>query len=128
MKSSKYGSRGFTLVEVMVALAIAAGALILLLSANQASLQRSVRSRHEALLQRLCESKFDECRCGAETRKSGAFDELPGWTWRFDEEKKDLEDLEGLQRLIFKVYPPDAPFLARTTFVVYRYREPERKP
>lgn len=128
MKNTSLITRGFTLVEVVVALAIAAGALILLLSANQASLQRSVRARQEALLQRLCESKFDECRCGAETRKSGAFDDLPGWTWRFEEEKKNLETLEGLQRLTLKIYPPETPFLAKTTYRALRYRTPERKP
>ena len=121
-------TRGFTLVEVVVALAIAALALILLLAANQASLQCSLRAREQVLLQRLCESQFDACRSGMETRDSGSFEELPGWTWRYDAEKEDLEELEGLRRLTFKVYPPDAPFQATLALTTFDHRSLERKP
>lgn len=119
---------GFTLVEVIVALGIASGALVLLLSANQASLQRSLRARTMAQLQRLCESKLDELRCGAESRPAGTFGDLPGWTWCADAEKAQCEELRGLKRLTLKVYPPDAPFTPFETFAVLVYDEKAGKP
>ncbi|MBI3828873.1 MAG: type II secretion system protein [Planctomycetes bacterium] len=115
--------RGFTLVEVIVALGIAAGALVLLLSANHASLQRSICARATAKIQRLCESKLDELRSGAEVHPSGEFDDLPGWTWRADVEKAQLADLQGLKRLTLKVYSPDAPFKPAETYTILTYDE-----
>ena len=48
MKKKADKERGFTLIEVLVALGIAGGALLLVLSANNGSLRKSVGARAES--------------------------------------------------------------------------------
>jgi len=95
--------RGFTLVEVMVALGIAAGALVLLLSANRESLRRSVNSRSRAHLDQLAQSKLDELRLGLEMKNTGGFQEFPEYRWDATEESSGVEDLENLKRLDLRI-------------------------
>ncbi len=99
--------RGFTLVEVIVALGIAAGALILLVTANQESLRRSVRSSEDLRLNRLLEAKLDELRLGIERASQGSFEELPGVTWRMERERVREGELEGVERLTLEARGAD---------------------
>ncbi|MBE7461904.1 MAG: type II secretion system protein [Planctomycetes bacterium] len=95
----KRGLNGFTLVEVIVALGIAASALILLVTANQESLRRSVRSSEDLRLNRQLEAKLDEIRLGLEPASQGSFEELPGVAWRLERERLREGDLDGMERL-----------------------------
>ena len=91
---------GFTLIEVIVALAIAAGALIILLSSNNSSLASSTRSRNDAKLQNALESKLDELRAGVETATGGELGACPGWEWRADRESvAEADDIKHLKRI-----------------------------
>ena len=104
-------SRGFTLIEVLVALAIAGGALILILSANGASLRKSVDARVSERLHRAAESKFAEWKAGAERAPEGL---LPGFAdhrWEVRAAREDLAPLRKLVRLRFSVTGPSGRLL-----------------
>ena len=103
--------RGFTLIEVLVALAVAGGALVLVLSANGASLRKSVRARLDGRLQRAAESKFAEWQIGAERASDGA---LPGFDrhrWEVRTAREDLGGLKKLSRITFTVTGPEGKIL-----------------
>jgi prepilin-type N-terminal cleavage/methylation domain-containing protein len=111
MKSTikKRGDVGFTLVEVLVALAIAGGSLILILSANAASLRKSVRARVAERLQRAAESKFAELKTGAERAGSGTLPGFPGHRWDLRTDREGLGSLRTLVRIRFRVSAPGEP-------------------
>ncbi|MCZ7648085.1 MAG: hypothetical protein M5U26_22970 [Planctomycetota bacterium] len=89
----------FTLVEVIVALGIAATALILLVSANHESLRRSLRAGEGLRLGLALESKLDEIRLGLEQSGTGPFEGLPGYSWRLERRRETSVALKGLERL-----------------------------
>lgn len=95
--------RGFTLVEVMVALGITAGAMILLLSVNRHALQRTLRAQDRIRLEHACESKLDAIFSGSETGLNGTLDGLPGYSWSVRQEPAGVEGLVNLQRVTFTV-------------------------
>ena len=104
-------SRGFTLIEVMVALAIAGGALVLILSANGASLRKSVQARLEERIERAAESKFTEWQIGVERASEGP---LPGFDrhrWEVRTAREDLVSLKKLYRMSFTVTGPEGKVL-----------------
>ncbi|MCK6472725.1 MAG: type II secretion system GspH family protein [Planctomycetes bacterium] len=119
---------GFTLIEVIVALAIAGGALVLLLSANQASLRKSVHATQEAAVLRAAETAFDAYRCGDSDATEGGLKGMPGWTWKIRASRAEVGSVENLQRLTFDVYSPDAPQEPFGTYEALRYRPPEPEP
>jgi len=99
--------KGFTLMEVLVALGIAAGALLLVLSANNASLKRSASSREDLRIVRAIESKYEECVLGVESGLSGEFEGLRGWRWELFRTTTHLAELKKLKRIQFVAYRPD---------------------
>jgi len=99
----KQRSIGFTLIEVIIALAIAGSSLILLLTANQESLRRSMRSRERASVEMLAESKLAEIRCGAEQASSGVFEGQPNLRWLVSTSDAEIEDIDHLERLTLTV-------------------------
>jgi prepilin-type N-terminal cleavage/methylation domain-containing protein len=98
---------GFTLVEVLVALGIASGALILVLSANNASLAQSVQAREGTRLTVVAESKFEECRSGAEKAVSGDLAGFPRWQWVIYRTPSFVGGLRNMERGVFAVRRPD---------------------
>jgi len=112
--------RGFTLVEVMVALGIAAGALVLLLSANRESLRRSVNSRSHARLDQLAQSKLDELRLELEQNRSGGFPELAGYQWDVAEENSGIENVKALKRIELRIRNSEGRTIQTLQAFVYR--------
>ena len=98
---------GFTLIEVLVALGIAGGALILVLSANNESLKRSIGARQEVRLERAVESKFEECLLGLEPATTGGLPGLPRWHWEIRRTVTHVAGLRKLRRVSFVVTRPD---------------------
>ena len=90
-----------------MALGIAGGSLILVLSANNASLKRSASSREDLRFLRAVETKYEECILGLETRLSGELEGLPAWRWELFQATTYLAELKKLKRLQFVVYRPD---------------------
>jgi prepilin-type N-terminal cleavage/methylation domain-containing protein len=105
MKTCSKG--GFTLIEVMVALAIAGGALILILSANNASLRRSVEADERARVERAAESKLEEFALGREPGWQGNLTGMPGWRWSAVRESSFVVPLKRLKQVTFRVQRPD---------------------
>ena len=89
----------FTLVEVIVALGIAGGALILLVSASRASLTRSLRSQQSVQIEQLMENKLNEVRAGVEASNSGTFENAPEWSWRVERSPADVGELTKLENV-----------------------------
>lgn len=108
--------RGFTLVEVMVALGITAGAMILLLSVNRNALQRTLRAQDRIRLEHACESKLDSILCGSETALNGTLDAMTGYTWSVQQEPAGIDGLATLQRVTFIVNASTGAVFSRTSF------------
>ena len=98
--------KGFTLVEVLVALAIAGTALVLILSANGASMRKSVDARLSERLQRAAESKFAEWKAGAERAPEGLLAGFADHHWEVRTAREDVAPLRKLVRLRFSVTGP----------------------
>lgn len=106
-RRSPKGEGGFTLIEVMVALAIASGALILILSANGASLRKSVRAQEDVRVLRAAESKLAELHLGIERSAEGPLPGCDGLRWESRSAREEGLPLKGLTRLTFVVRTPD---------------------
>jgi prepilin-type N-terminal cleavage/methylation domain-containing protein len=103
--------RGFTLIEVLVALAVAGGALVLVLSANNASLRKSVRARLDERLERVAESTFAEWQIGAEHGSEGQLKGFEGHRWEVRSTKENIEPLKKVFRVTFSVVGPSGKVL-----------------
>jgi len=101
-------SAGFTLIEVLVALAIASGALLLLLSANSASLRKSVKARLSEQLERAAESKLAEWSAGIERASEGTLPGFPLYRWELRSAREESSTLRKLRRVVLRVSGPDA--------------------
>jgi type II secretion system protein I len=97
---------GFTLIEVLVALAVAGGALVLVLSANGASLRKSVNARLDERLRRAAESKFSEWQVGAERGAEGPLPGFDGHRWELRTAREESAALKKLTRVTFTVTGP----------------------
>jgi len=110
----KRPEQGFTLIEVLVALAIAGGSLILILSANGASLRKSVDARVSERLQRAAESKFAEWKAGADRASEGSLAGFADHRWEVRTAREDLAPLRRLTRIRFSVTGPSGRLLEWT--------------
>jgi general secretion pathway protein I len=90
-------SRGFTLLEVMVAVAILAIALVAILKANVQSLDTLVETRERTTVSLLAASKMAEIEAvGAAdwSEFQGDFgDDYPGFTWQVETAPTEVERL-----------------------------------
>jgi len=85
---------GFTLLEVMAALAIVAIALTVLLVERNVAVQRTSRTNDRRVAMQLAEEKLNELVLGLETGSAGDFEDPPNFRWSA-EEKIELVDAEG---------------------------------
>ena len=98
---------GFTLVEIMVALGIAAGTLVLVMGSTNESMRTSIRARERSTVEGAAESKLAECLLGTELLSSGELPGHPGWRWEVGRTRAELAELETLKRFRFQVKRPD---------------------
>ncbi len=94
---------GFTLLEILVALAIAAGALVLVTAAVAESLKRSATADVEGRLERAAESKLAEWASGLESRREGALTGFDGHRWEI-RTSAEPGAVKRLQRATLRVY------------------------
>jgi general secretion pathway protein I len=92
--------RGFTLIEVLAALLIAAVALTYLLQSETASIRISnaARDLREATL--LAKMKLAEIVAGAEGETSGSFENRPEWSW--DSTREPVSEPIAMTKVIVK--------------------------
>ncbi len=98
---------GFTLVELVVAVAILGGAFLSLLYLRSSAVARSTEYNRERLIQRLAQEKLDEVIYELEDDKDGAFEEQPQWTWRVDVQTISTEGESLLECTITVTYPTE---------------------
>lgn len=93
----KADAHGFTLLEVMVAVAILAIAMVAVLKANVQSLEALIQSREITTAAMLAASKLSEVEASGEaslTEFSGDFGEdFPDYTWQLENEPTGIERL-----------------------------------
>jgi prepilin-type N-terminal cleavage/methylation domain-containing protein len=106
VKCKRGESQGFTLIEVMVALAIASGALVLILSANHSSLRRSEEAMADLRLTRALDSQLEACLSGSEPALQGELEGFPGWRWEVFRTPGLVGELRSLRRVVLGVYRP----------------------
>lgn len=118
-------THGFTLLEVILALAILAGSIALIGEVMRNGMRNSYIARNQATAQFLCESKLSEVLAQAVELQavSGAtFENEPDWTYSIDFETIE----EGLLAVYVTVAPIDAPPGSRDEFTLVRWmRDPE---
>jgi prepilin-type N-terminal cleavage/methylation domain-containing protein len=124
-RSRKTGSgRGFTLIEILVALAIAAGAFILIVSAATASVRRGELARLKSRLERRCESKLSEWMCRAEKKSGGALTDFDGHLWEVKDAPETSASIRGLRRVTFTVRGPGGARVLEWDVLVHREERP----
>lgn len=119
-------SRGFTLLEVIIAIAILAIALTSLFSSQSRSLSLAIEARFNVTASFLAQEKIAEYEAGLRefVDDEGDFGEnFPGFTWRTEVGTTELADLEGvdeleppLQRLELTISWEGNPFVATLTY------------
>ena len=104
------GKGGFTLLEVMAALAVVALALTVLLVERNLAVQRTSRTNDRRAALHLAEEKLNEIVLGLETGASGEFTDPPGFRWSVEERIETVvaEDPGGgyLRRIEVTVFFP----------------------
>ena len=121
-------AKGFTMIEVLIALAIVSSALVILITTNQSAIKQSIRSRLSVDLNGVCESKLDELMLlGKDAPLSGRFKSLNGWQWRLRKKKQKAKGLLGLKRWTLKVYTPQQPFQPIKTISTIAYEQEDQE-
>lgn len=92
--------RGFTLLEIMIALAIMAGTLLTVITSYNHHLAIAARDRDETVAVLLARGKLDDPLFRTNDAKSGTFPEWPGYRW---EKEIAPSDYPGVDRLDFTV-------------------------
>lgn len=98
----KSDSRGFTLLEVIIAIAILAIALTSLFGSQSQSLSLAIEARFNVTASFLAQEIIAEYEASLRefVDDEGDFGEnFPGFTWRVEVSNADLADLEGLGEL-----------------------------
>ena len=122
----RHTTNGFTLVEVIVAMGIAATALIFVLCTNHESLQRSLRSRENARLDMLLQSKLNEVALGLEPAPRGTVDSFPNYSWQIQREPARLEGIDRLERITLICLSASQGTPIKTIHVLHRVGNPSQ--
>ena len=122
---------GFTLIEILVALAIASGSLVLILSANNASLRRSARAALDERLERAAESNGTGWKIiergglsGAERSSEGPLVGFDGHHWEIRSVLEPQPPLHQLRRAIFTVSGPGGTKAIEWSRLIYTGENP----
>lgn len=94
--------KGFTLLEVMVSLAIIAGVLMTVYSSFGFHLDIAARDKEETVAMLLARAKLDESRLAGKTAGTGDFSpSWPGITWKLETESSPWPGVEKLKLTVF---------------------------
>ncbi len=94
--------RGFTLLEVLAALLIAAVAITYLIQSETASLRMANMTRDLRHATLLGNAKLQELAAGLENRTAGEFEERDGWAWGISREQ--VPEGFGTERIVLTVH------------------------
>ncbi len=95
------GTRGFTLLEVLAALLVAAVAITYLLGSQIESIRLvgATRELREATV--LAKAKMQELAAGIEAADAGAFEDHEGWSW--ETRREQVQEALGMSKVILTV-------------------------
>lgn len=97
---------GFTLLEVIIALAIMSGALAIMLGAVNKNLVLASQSKNLSIASALAQRKLSEIELEGypeEGQEQGVFEERPEFSWYLNVLPYDIEQLETEIRLVILV-------------------------
>ncbi len=100
---SHSGQSGFTLLEVIIAVAIMGGALAILLGAVNRNLVQASLSKNQSIAQSLAQQKMTEIELEGYPevgQEQGTFEEFPGFDWYVNVLPYDIEQLGTEIRIV----------------------------
>jgi general secretion pathway protein I len=104
------GRKGFTLLEVMAAVAIMATALTVLLVERNVAVRRTARTNDRRIASRLAEEKIHEILLGIEQESAGSFEAYPAFRWSveegFESVEREGQEIGTLRRIAVTVTFP----------------------
>jgi prepilin-type N-terminal cleavage/methylation domain-containing protein len=100
----KSNDRGFTMIEVLIALVIAASAMILVSAACRDGLNRSMRANRASEIDMICERKINEILTGLETATQGSVAGSERLSWKLECEAIEVKDLEQVERISVSIH------------------------
>ena len=104
----RLGSRAFTLLEAVAALAILGGVIVGLLLSRQRALDAARSARELLTCTRLCASRLALLRAGQLAEGEGDFASPEGFSWRVETATLPDDAPEGLAAFRVSVSPPSA--------------------
>jgi prepilin-type N-terminal cleavage/methylation domain-containing protein len=111
------GERGFTLVEILVALLIVATTIATLQVVSSATLRGAVETNRIRIAKMLLRQKAEEIAAGVEQGAGGSFEGFPGYEWEASEQETPVTpESAGTQG-----GQPVMPESVRTVTVLVRY-------
>jgi general secretion pathway protein I len=129
MKKAAESNRGFTLLEVMVALAILATAFAAVLKLHADSMEMMIASRVHTSAAQLAQFKMTEVEIqGLENLRllSGEFSDLaPDYEWKISVEPTPLMDWSKVTITVSNRYVREGGEYELTEYILSRKREPE---
>ncbi len=94
-------ARGFTLLEVLAALLIAAVAITYLLESQIASIRLASATRELREATVLAKAKMQELAAGIESAETGVFEERERWAW--EARREEVPEALGMAKIILTV-------------------------
>ena len=100
---NKYGQKGFTLLEVIIAVAIMGASLAILLGAVNRNLVMASQSKNQSIAYALAQQKIGEIEMQGYPQvgqEQGTFEEFPGFDWYVNVLPYDIEQLGTEIRIV----------------------------
>jgi type II secretion system protein I len=100
---NKYGQKGFTLLEVIIAVAIMGASLAILLGAVNRNLVMASQSKNQSIAYALAQQKIGEIEMQGYPQvgqEQGTFEEYPGFDWYVNVLPYDIEQLGTEIRIV----------------------------
>lgn len=100
---NKYGQKGFTLLEVIIAVTIMGASLAILLGAVNRNLVMASQSKNQSIAYALAQQKIGEIEMQGYPQvgqEQGTFEEFPGFDWYVNVLPYDIEQLGTEIRIV----------------------------
>ncbi len=104
--SGRGRSRGFTLLEILLAVLIVASAIVALQAIGNAALRTSVETGKVRIAKTLLRAKAEEIAAGIETGTGGPFEGFPGYSWEVREQMLQAGEQETVRAIEVTVRYP----------------------